>query len=275
MIAALFVDPAGPYVGLTGVDPWDEERDARLYAGPWSVVAHPPCERWGRMAEGSPTHKRFKVGDDGGCFKAALAAVRRVGGVIEHPQGSHAWRHFDLPIPEGRGWTPADRFGGRSCYIDQGAYGHSAKKPTWLYAVLPTFPKMNWTRVWGRPYIGGDGFHSSAERARAKATGRLQAEGADPDRREPPYAPGVPGRPAGLGGFRPHLPERGPMGHLEAEGAPGPGFHHGSAMHQGAESMTAQEAVLREFLRQTMSKPNSLMAERLLDDLLRTKKGAP
>lgn len=177
-VAALFVDPAGPYVGLPGVDPWDETRDARVYSGSDPVVAHPPCERWGRMAEGSPSHKRFKIGDDGGCFESALANVRRVGGVIEHPQGSHAWRTFGLPIPESEsrrscGWTVADRFGGRSCHVDQGVYGHKAQKPTWLYAVLPDpFPRMDWTRVWERPYIGGDGFHSAAERARAKATGR-------------------------------------------------------------------------------------------------------
>jgi hypothetical protein len=109
------------------------------------------------------------VGDDGGCFAAALQAVRSCGGVIEHPQGSNAWRHFRLPIPEGRGWTVADAFGGRSCYVDQGAYGHKAKKPTWLYAVLPAFPKMDWTRVWDRPYVMPGGYHSARERARAKA----------------------------------------------------------------------------------------------------------
>lgn len=60
MIAALFVDPEGPYVGRKGVDPWDEDRDARLYAGDDPAVIHSPCERWGRFAEGSPGHKRFQ-----------------------------------------------------------------------------------------------------------------------------------------------------------------------------------------------------------------------
>lgn len=167
-VAALFVDPVGPYVGLPNVDPWDERRDARKYAGPLPVVAHPPCERWGRFAEGAPKHKTQKLGDDGGCFKAALEAVRRFGGVIEHPQGSHAFHHFRLPIPDGK-WTPADAWGGRSCYIWQRAYGHKAAKPTWLYAVLPAFPAMDWTQTPGPPYIGGDGFHSASERRRAKA----------------------------------------------------------------------------------------------------------
>lgn len=179
MIAALFVDPKGPYVGLPTVDPWDEDRDARLYAGSDPVVAHPPCERWGRFAEGSPSAKRFTMGDDAGCFATAVANVRRVGGVIEHPQGSHAWRTFGMPIPEAEkrrslGWTVPDQWGGRSCHVDQGTYGHKAQKPTWLYAVLPVYPELNWQRVWGLARVGGDGFHSARERARAKATGRFK-----------------------------------------------------------------------------------------------------
>ena len=39
MIAALFVERGGVYWNQPGVDPWDEERDARLYAGPWPVIA--------------------------------------------------------------------------------------------------------------------------------------------------------------------------------------------------------------------------------------------
>ena len=55
MIAALYVQSNGVYADLAGVDPWYEARDARTYAGPWPVVAHPPCARWGRYWGGGPS----------------------------------------------------------------------------------------------------------------------------------------------------------------------------------------------------------------------------
>lgn len=139
-IAALYVEAGGCYFGLPGVDPWDEARDARLYDGPFPVVAHPPCERWGRMWFGSPeyvarTGKRLNLGDDNGCFEAALAAVRKWGGVIEHPEASRAWQHFGLfAPPRSGGWVVADWQGGWTCYVEQGHYGHAGRKGTWLYA---------------------------------------------------------------------------------------------------------------------------------------------
>ena len=50
MIAALFVATGGVYFGLPGVEPWDIKADARGYAGPFPVVAHPPCQLWVNFA---------------------------------------------------------------------------------------------------------------------------------------------------------------------------------------------------------------------------------
>ncbi len=148
MIAALFVETGGCYFGLPGVDPWDIQRDARRYEGPHPVVAHPPCERWGRFWHGS-TRKphQFKLGDDDGCFEAALTAVRRWGGVLEHPADSRAWAHFGLkPPPRAGGWVYADDRGGVTCCVYQGHYGHFAGKPTWLYADRPN-QQLRWGKI--------------------------------------------------------------------------------------------------------------------------------
>ncbi|MCC6480308.1 MAG: hypothetical protein IT552_14015 [Sphingomonadaceae bacterium] len=150
MIAALYVETNGAYFNIEGVDPWDERRDARRYQGPWPTVAHPPCQRWGKLWAGQPlwikrTGERKTKGDDGGCFKAALAAVRKWGGVLEHPWGSHAWAHFGLNTPSRQGgWIAADFFGGWTCCVEQGRYGHYARKPTLLYAVGVDLPELDW-----------------------------------------------------------------------------------------------------------------------------------
>ena len=150
MIAALYVQTGGAYFDLPDVDPWDEARDARQYPGPHPVIAHPPCQRWGRFWAGQPlwikrTGERKKLGDDGGCFEAALDAVRRYGGVLEHPAGSHAWAHFGLhKPPRSGGWIAAGDGIGWTCCVEQGRYGHYARKPTWLYAVRCDLPSLDW-----------------------------------------------------------------------------------------------------------------------------------
>lgn len=147
MIAALFVETDGCYFGLDGVEPWDERADARGYYGPWPVVAHPPCQRWGRFWHGSTAKPhQYKLGDDQGRFAAALTAVRNWGGVLEHPCDSRAWEYFGLATPKrGEGWVKADKFGGSTCYVEQGHYGHFSLKKTWLYAVGVELPELNWT----------------------------------------------------------------------------------------------------------------------------------
>lgn len=142
-VAALYVDPRGIYANLPGVEVWDEARDARLYAGPYPVVAHPPCTRWSILG----LCRGYGDGEDGGCFEAALAAVRTWGGVLEHPRYSLAWKRFGLPRPGGAGWHRSLWDDGWSCEVNQAHYGHEAQKPTWLYYVGNTAPP---TLVWGR-----------------------------------------------------------------------------------------------------------------------------
>jgi len=76
----------------------------RLDAIKPTEVIHGAClnfKRWGGE------HNR--PGNDGGCFAAALAAVRRWGGVLEHPAGSNAFAAFGLPRPVGVGWAGGER----------------------------------------------------------------------------------------------------------------------------------------------------------------------
>lgn len=130
VVAALFVETGGCYFGIKGVDPHDVTRDARKFRGPGPVIAHPPCARWGRLWWVGGRRK----GDDDGHFLFALSAVRLYGGVLEHPEGSSAWpAHGLLAPPRSGGWVPAGDMMGWTCCVEQGHYGHRARKATWLY----------------------------------------------------------------------------------------------------------------------------------------------
>ena len=172
MIAALYVEERGCYVGLDGVDALPESRDARQYAGAWLVVAHPPCQRWGRYWFGGPSVAVRKVkGDDEGCFAAALASVRRWGGVLEHPATSYAWGAHGLAAPRPGGWYVADEFGGWSCQVEQGHFGHRARKATWLYACRVELPSLPWGKSQATMRLDS-GHHSAEERKRGRLVSR-------------------------------------------------------------------------------------------------------
>lgn len=149
MIAALFVQKNGVYFNVPGIDPWDEERDARRYAGPWPVIAHPPCKRWGRYATGGPQAPgQYAAGDDEGRFASAIHSTRWWGGVLEHPQNTMAWpaNGIDAP-PASGGWVPSGDGLGYTCSVEQGWYGHAAQKATWLYVVgveRVALPELHW-----------------------------------------------------------------------------------------------------------------------------------
>jgi len=91
------------------------------------------------------TGERKKLGDDDGCFEAAWNAIKKYGGILEHPWQSLAWPHFGLNVPprEG-GWINADFEGGWTCCVEQGRYGHYARKPTLLLAYHCDVPSLDW-----------------------------------------------------------------------------------------------------------------------------------
>jgi len=179
-IAALFIQRGGVYYGLPNVEPWGNEpgRDAKNYKGPHPVIAHPPCARWGRYWNGGPAAKtKRKLGDDGGCFEAAFRAVCTWGGVLEHPEGSHAWRIFHIRKPPRQGgWIEAGLFipNAWTCCVEQGHYGHPARKARWLFAVGHKKPPE---LIWGRSHVSArfeNSYRSPEKRRRATKTGVVQ-----------------------------------------------------------------------------------------------------
>jgi hypothetical protein len=145
-VAAVFVYQDGHYSQYKGLDLWGIERDAMKYDRDLPVVAHPPCARWCQLAALVQKTHGYKIGDDGGMFESALATVRRVGGVLEHPAYSIAWRHFDLPRPPIQGGWVQGKCGGWACHVEQLQYGHEARKQTWLYAFGTDLPMLRWGR---------------------------------------------------------------------------------------------------------------------------------
>ena len=115
-VSALYIDSHfGPYPDLL-TDCWDIERDALTYAGPNPVVAHPPCGSWGRMVHLS--RQPLAPG------LAAVAQVRRWGGVLEHPADSKLWKRLRLPYVDGL----PDEWGGFTVCVNQWDFGHLALK---------------------------------------------------------------------------------------------------------------------------------------------------
>ena len=182
MVAALYVERGGPYFSMPDVDPWDRERDARKYSGPAPIVAHPPCGPWGRL-------RHLYRGDEHDCAPLAVASVRKWGGVLEHPAYSRLWRLCRLPWP---GEFP-DECGGYTIAVDQCAWGHVARKTTWLYVVgVPMSVAIAGIRTGGTPTHWVAGFHQrGGGRPKYAASGRCAPPGikicsAQQRRRTPP-----------------------------------------------------------------------------------------
>lgn len=135
--AALYVlARSSPYAEIDGVDLWPKSRDARLYPGPWPVLAHPPCGHWSRSVaprtHDTPEHDRDLA-------PLAVGQVRRWGGIVEHPRRSKLWDRADLALPRPASYgaapmlAPRDDFGGFSVEVRQCDWGDKRRKSTWLY----------------------------------------------------------------------------------------------------------------------------------------------
>jgi hypothetical protein len=153
-VAVLFARADSHYKTLPDVEVYDMERDARTYDGPWPVVAHPPCDRWHLLSAVNHQRWGYTINEDGGCFKAALEAVRKWGGVLEHPAESRAFRMHGIPEPA-RGRWQRTLDGDWVTEVNQSAYGHRARKRTWLLycgATMP--PALDWADKRGTHRVG-------------------------------------------------------------------------------------------------------------------------
>ena len=133
MIAALYVESRGVYAGLPDVDLWDRDRDARTYAGPWPVVAHPAMRQMGTVLGRQPD-------------PAAAARLGRRRGMLRRGPGRGATARRCLGAPKGQPCVdrPSDSSrhrepeggrdglaGGVDVLRGKGHYGHRSRKTTW------------------------------------------------------------------------------------------------------------------------------------------------
>ena len=115
-VAVLWTDPKSYYYWLyPAVECWDARKDARKYAGPWPIIAHPPCGSWGCLKRFSRQPKEDGI--------ISIDFVHKYGGVVEQPLGSQLFRLHGRPDA-------------RIEVVDQRVYGHKLRKRTLLYFVL-------------------------------------------------------------------------------------------------------------------------------------------
>lgn len=161
-VAVLCCEPGGPYFGLP-VDCFDAALDARSYRGGRAVVAHPPCGPWGKL-------RHMCVKQDAALGPFCVEAVRRDGGVLEHPAHSLLWGECGLPEP---GEFP-DEFGGWSLCCSLSRFGSPVRKLTWLYLV--GIPGPIALPRWVRPSRTVESLHSRDRQLTPPAMARWLVE---------------------------------------------------------------------------------------------------
>lgn len=122
-VAALCVAVDSVYKSIPGVDCYDVDRNAATYAGPFPVVAHPPCRAWSHHCAHQSKHTEAEKMLAPFCVET----IAKFGGVLEHPARSKLWRFMGLPEP---GFAPKNGFWSLS--VDQSWWGDNRTKSTWL-----------------------------------------------------------------------------------------------------------------------------------------------
>lgn len=120
-------------------------RDPRRPHLPWpapcrrapSVLAMVPPRGPGRSTVGAQAWRRRRL------LRLGARGRQAMGGVLEHPAYTHAWAAHGLADPPAEGWQRTID-GAWVCQVEQGHYGHPARKATWLYAVGVVLPELRW-----------------------------------------------------------------------------------------------------------------------------------
>lgn len=119
------------YFKFPELDIYTKERNAYLYTGSNTIIAHPPCQQWSRLKGFAHENKMEK--------DLALYCYEKVltnGGILEHPNGSSFFKYVN-----------ADRK--KMFVVWQSWFGYPAKKPTILFCqnvqLLP--PPINFNAI--------------------------------------------------------------------------------------------------------------------------------
>lgn len=115
MISILCVCPGSNYALIPGLDLWDAKRDAYNFTGRNTVITHAPCAQWSRMKWFAKEDARSK---DLAYF--CFSAVKRNGGIFEHPAGSSFFRSVNANFKN-------------IISVNQSWWGFPAQKRTYLY----------------------------------------------------------------------------------------------------------------------------------------------
>lgn len=123
-VAILCAARTSVYHELDNLEVYDQERDARTFAGGLPVVAHPPCRAW------SATCRQLAKPEPGeielGLF--CCEKLKECGGVLEQPAHSHLFDAGQLPKP----LEKVSENGLFTLAVFQAWWGYPMKKSTWL-----------------------------------------------------------------------------------------------------------------------------------------------